>query len=608
MFYSETILSKKGPLAKVWLAAHWERKLSKSQFLQTNIQSSVSAILTAGAEPMALRLSGQLLLGVVRIFSRKTRYLLEDCNEALMKIKLAWSTWPRSRQSQPALLNIAPANTALTISRLQDITLAETTFFSASQREDLLAEPMADVSAAGFDQDEPMLDLQFGDPPSLLEVEVGRDAPAPLPFSPGGQDAEIGLAAEKTRDGADPLNVPLGQDFSIMAPSTVDAGGDLSLAMPDAGLAQGDEYQDPLAYAADDNYDFGFGEPLDLGIPNDDLQQQQQQDNERDPALDANNADDDVVFKVPQRPALKRAGDAEEVPRKRAATQQRKRKLVVDDEIDVADQIFRQQLQDTSDICQPELMGMNSRSYTSRAGVDDFPDALQGLFSGTDDLHRFEFAYNHMDGYDNYDPFLGGDDYAPVPEALDLVVPGDGDDLAAIQGHADGPTTPKKGEAGGEANGDAENQGLGKPQTLLDNQSFGNDVSLAETDMASFAEVSVDLGVARAGHDTSALGRPQPSLYEFDDPETAPVEGEAGISRHTSQTIKLLQDKFENQLDAPQAHYSDFVRGAPKSARARFFFELLVLKTKNMIDVEQPEPCGDIAIVPQLGLFATATA
>jgi cohesin complex subunit SCC1 len=39
---------------------------------------------------MALRLSGQLLLGVARIYSRKTKYLLEDCNEALVKIKVAF--------------------------------------------------------------------------------------------------------------------------------------------------------------------------------------------------------------------------------------------------------------------------------------------------------------------------------------------------------------------------------------------------------------------------------------------------------------------------------------------------------------------------------------
>ena len=90
MFYSDVILAKKGPLARVWLAAHWERKLSKTQFLQTSIEKSVSAIMGQEVVPMALRLSGQLLLGVVRIYSRKAKYLLEDCNEALLKIKMAF--------------------------------------------------------------------------------------------------------------------------------------------------------------------------------------------------------------------------------------------------------------------------------------------------------------------------------------------------------------------------------------------------------------------------------------------------------------------------------------------------------------------------------------
>nr|WJN25005.1 double-stranded break repair protein [Tranzscheliella williamsii] len=90
MFYSDVILAKRGPLARVWLAAHWERKLSKTQFLQTSIEKSVSAIMGQEMVPMALRLSGQLLLGVVRIYSRKAKYLLEDCNEALLKIKMAF--------------------------------------------------------------------------------------------------------------------------------------------------------------------------------------------------------------------------------------------------------------------------------------------------------------------------------------------------------------------------------------------------------------------------------------------------------------------------------------------------------------------------------------
>ena len=91
IFYSETLLSKTGPLARVWLSANLERKLSKTHILQSNIESSVNAIVDQGTAPMALRLSGQLLLGVVRIYSRKARYLLDDCNEALLKIKMVCS-------------------------------------------------------------------------------------------------------------------------------------------------------------------------------------------------------------------------------------------------------------------------------------------------------------------------------------------------------------------------------------------------------------------------------------------------------------------------------------------------------------------------------------
>jgi cohesin complex subunit SCC1 len=88
MFYSETLLQKTGPLARVWLSANLERKLSKTHILQSNLPDSVEAIITPNQAPLALRLSGQLLLGVVRIYSRKARYLLDDCNEALLKLKM----------------------------------------------------------------------------------------------------------------------------------------------------------------------------------------------------------------------------------------------------------------------------------------------------------------------------------------------------------------------------------------------------------------------------------------------------------------------------------------------------------------------------------------
>uniref|UniRef100_A0A8C1UN90 Rad21/Rec8-like protein N-terminal domain-containing protein n=1 Tax=Cyprinus carpio TaxID=7962 RepID=A0A8C1UN90_CYPCA len=53
--------------AKIWLAAHWEKKITKGHVLECH-----------------------LLLGVVRIYSKKTKYLLADCSDALVKIKVAF--------------------------------------------------------------------------------------------------------------------------------------------------------------------------------------------------------------------------------------------------------------------------------------------------------------------------------------------------------------------------------------------------------------------------------------------------------------------------------------------------------------------------------------
>ncbi|WOL18751.1 sister chromatid cohesion 1 protein 4-like isoform X1 [Canna indica] len=89
MFYSQFILAKKGPLGTIWIAAHLERKLRKNQVADTDIGVSVDSILFPDV-PIALRLSSHLLLGVVRIYSKKVNYLFHDCSEALLKIKQAF--------------------------------------------------------------------------------------------------------------------------------------------------------------------------------------------------------------------------------------------------------------------------------------------------------------------------------------------------------------------------------------------------------------------------------------------------------------------------------------------------------------------------------------
>lgn len=89
MFYTQLFTSKKGPLAKIWLAAHWERKLTKAHVFECNLENTVKDIISPKMK-IGLRTSGHLLLGVVRIYFRKAKYLLADCSDALVKIKMAF--------------------------------------------------------------------------------------------------------------------------------------------------------------------------------------------------------------------------------------------------------------------------------------------------------------------------------------------------------------------------------------------------------------------------------------------------------------------------------------------------------------------------------------
>ncbi|PGH19037.1 hypothetical protein AJ79_00071 [Helicocarpus griseus UAMH5409] len=207
MFYSETLLSKTGPLARVWLSANLERKLSKSHILQSDIESSVNAIVDQGQAPMALRLSGQLLLGVVRIYSRKTRYLLDDCNEALMKIKMAFRL--TNNNDLPSSVTLPAGGITLPDVLTESdlfMNLDTSVLFSQSMPQ-LEPEGKRPASSLGWSsqllpdtqatqrfatpverphlEDDTGLELDLGEDDMPLghdmSIEVGRDAPAPRP-------------------------------------------------------------------------------------------------------------------------------------------------------------------------------------------------------------------------------------------------------------------------------------------------------------------------------------------------------------------------------------------------------------------------------------------
>ena len=116
MFYSAQILSKKGPLGTCWLASWSQRGLKRNEVFATSLPAAagerrVSGVLEASGAPsgdghrsykhcspptcalpdsiinpeapLALRLSGQLLLGLVRLYLRKLQFLEEDAGQAL---------------------------------------------------------------------------------------------------------------------------------------------------------------------------------------------------------------------------------------------------------------------------------------------------------------------------------------------------------------------------------------------------------------------------------------------------------------------------------------------------------------------------------------------
>ncbi|KAF1983574.1 hypothetical protein K402DRAFT_338286 [Aulographum hederae CBS 113979] len=254
MFYSDTLLSKTGPLARVWLAANIERKLTKSNILQQDIGSSVNAIVDPGQAPMALRLSGQLLLGVVRIYSRKTRYLLDDCNDALLKIKMAFR----------------PGNVDLPADQSHTVNPASLTLPEVLTELDLLA-PMldpalllADIPELARTQDPTLLDWGTSQllPDSMEQSR--REYSEPLALPDDDLDLDLGLddediTIEKARRAP---TAQLGEGLAEETSKLYDDDLDLDLG-GDEPVGDGS----PAPPVLDDTVDIPMGGMDDYGVP-----------------------------------------------------------------------------------------------------------------------------------------------------------------------------------------------------------------------------------------------------------------------------------------------------------------------------------------------------
>ncbi|KAH7091286.1 Rec8 like protein-domain-containing protein [Paraphoma chrysanthemicola] len=266
MFLPEDLLYKSGQLARVWLAANQHKKLTKAQVLQDKIDEDIEVIIRpegAAGGPLALRLNGQLLLGVVRIYHRKAHYLHDDCNDALWKIKMAFRPGNIDLPAQTHVANptsltlpdmitdldlLAPMpDPAFLLSQTMGSNLDfgnptvpdwdNSQFLSGS-----IEQPRMDL----MDMEEDDLNLDLGEdlePPSGFDegtsIERGRNAPLELER---GMSEELGTDLKDIVE--EDLGLDLGEDLTEMpAPPELNIGGDIDITM--GGMTDMDQSVEP---------------------------------------------------------------------------------------------------------------------------------------------------------------------------------------------------------------------------------------------------------------------------------------------------------------------------------------------------------------------------
>ncbi|KAJ3056385.1 sister chromatid cohesion protein 1 [Rhizophlyctis rosea] len=616
MFYSTTILQKKGSLAKVWLAANWERRLTKSQTMQTNIQKAVEEVIVGEAQPYALRLTGHLLFGVVKIYSRKARYLLEDCNEALMKIKMAFRPGIVDMPTDHAIANVNAITLVDTmtefdillpepsfdlrsflaqdneadlgsgpslLSRSQDSMLSsehgsfEGSFMLDGQQEDL--RDIFGIPDTQQQEDEGQWDLTFGgddplpagDQPSAsmddsMEIEVGRDAVGEQPFSPGHRDslsmADESFAAEKRG------SLP---DISM------DLGGGLQ--------------DDPLLGAGDD-----LGLNLDQPVTFMELDRQNDADDQPFPDLPGTPADiRDESFQVPTsvqaKAGSREAPDVDNTPKAQRKKAPKKRKHIVDEQTELSTDFMKRQLEYTDDILVEQRFVPASRK-------------MQKLM----DIRKQGAGY-----------FLGLDRYDIPKQFRHLLVPRPRRRVFEVSRRAAGDSPRKRKADEVEERRESDDFqldfGAGPSGDLpqpFDHpagdfvESFDTTVEpvpeATELPREDVEEDEVPLQKKRRTGEEDEVPTEEEDREEgvvFED-DTQDQPDDSGFSKSTVRTVKTLQSKFDAQEgEEKELSFDKLTSKAKRTDAVKLFFELLVLKTRDMVHVEQEEAYGDIKITPK---------
>ncbi|OAA48669.1 double-strand-break repair protein rad21 [Metarhizium rileyi] len=575
MFYSETLLQKSGPLARVWLSANLERKLSKNHILQSNVTDSVEAIITPNQAPMALRLSGQLLLGVVRIYQRKTRYLLDDCNEAMMKIKMAFRSSGNNDMAanlqmpnREALLlpdritpydNLElppPPDASWLLSQVDDITATPVGRKGRSSNNNRDINLQEDLEVSQFLQGNDNADDNFA-PMGELELELDFGFSIDDDMS---QSIEHGRDAPPARDVEDDM---LSDDLELRAHNkeATDLGEPpVRIADGEGDIAMGD---DDFAFNLDDQSAMpGMASTTDLArariseSPLSDIDEKLAQEIETE--YSRHNHTD--LYEPTE--------DAEHTIVRRPAQRARKQKIMMpDDEIALTSSHIKQQQADRQNIIKPA-------SFLPR---DPFLLALMDM------QKTGGFVSSIM---------TEGRSSAWAPELRGIL------SLDAVRGISE----LKRKRDSGIADVDSDAGAAKSPRLELgDDTDFGFDGDgMASHSVAADGTI---LEIPAAGGDDDHY-EPEGSVMNSFDETTAPIvhpQDSGPVSVGTKHAVHILRDLFgaDAATNAEKRKKSSVVfqnllpeKQTTKAEATKMFFECLVLATKDAIKVEQGSDLG----------------
>ena len=620
MFYSQIILAKKGPLGKVWLAAHWgDKKLGRPQIFSTDISSSVDSIVNPSV-PLALRVSGHLLLGVVRIYSRKVKYLMHDCQEAMVKIKMAFST--ASGQIKEVIVDLDPSKTDnLNVANFGEVTEAyllddPQPFAIPFDLHALQTQAPEEWATAEY-----MEDSQYIVPESRRAMDLTLDSEA---FRPEQDQDEQWTAFDPDADQDSHVVDGRHDDSKVSDVELVRGAEDSMTTAEGRRISMLDTSNDKLTTPGTTDFEFQpRNDDDDFGqVPFDDDSREGYHGRQSDLTLDleppkAGSRIDDSIGGLAVSPDVndrkkKRKQDGPKRMRKR-------RKIVIDnDSTQLSGDHIKLMLEDTTDIV------MHSRIHHA-----DFVAGEETQFK-TRDLRR-HLPFDRL----MVRPHLA-DDAALAPEVLDswMINTAEARGLQSVISLRGKVGEEKAARQKVEEDDPAESVEIGRHardsesyerRTSMEDEEFpvDQDNPYPMPDEAEEMHVAFDDEVDHAPRADSLVDEarsPIGSAFELglvndfeEDLESDPrqaagtdaVSSDSKWHKHTVKVLSMLKNQLANRDDTGayaskggELSYDQLSKGCSRHTAASVFFELLQLKTWDFIELDQEESYSDIKITP----------